>query len=110
MTRGRMTAVIFLLAVALLVVEASVLPHREDRALDRLGGGHLLRRLETIGGGHLLRRLDSLGGSSLLRGLDKRSLESLGGGQLLFRQLDTLGSSGGLPYYRTGQEGEDEGF
>merc|ERR1711934_573747 len=78
-----MTTMFLLHLLAVSMVAGSVLPMQEEaRALDSLGGGHLLRRL------------DSLGGSALLRNLD-----SLGGGQLLLRQLDTLGGNH-LPIYR----------
>ena len=56
----------------------------ETRALDSLGGGHVLRggSLDSLGGGHVLRQLDPLGGGHILRGLD-----SLGGGHIL-RDVD----------------------
>ena len=55
-----------------------------NRALDSLGGGHVLRggSLDSLGGGHVLRQLDPLGGGHVLRGLD-----SLGGGHIL-RDVD----------------------
>merc|ERR1712130_248734 len=99
-------ATMFLLPLlAVSMVAGSVLPLQEEgkkivllpvsaRALDSLGGGHLLRRVDSLGGNRLLRCLDSLGGSALLRNLD-----SLGGGQLLLRQLETLGGNH-LPIYR----------
>merc|ERR1712172_412545 len=90
-----MTTMLLLHLLAVSMVAGSVLPMQEEaRALDSLGGGHLLRRVDSLGGNRLLRRLDSLGGSALLRNLD-----SLGGGQLLLRQLDTLGGNH-LPIYR----------
>ena len=46
----------------------------EARALDSLGGGHILRSLDSLGGGHILRQLDSLGGGNILRGLDEPTL------------------------------------
>ena len=52
------------------------------RALDSIGGGHLLRSLDSIGGANLLRGLDSIGGAHLLRQVD-----SIGGGNLL-RSVD----------------------
>ena len=54
----------------------------ESRALDSIGGGHLLRSLDSIGGANLLRGLDSIGGAHLLRQVD-----SIGGGNLL-RSVD----------------------
>merc|ERR1739844_493154 len=58
----------------------------EGRALDSIGGGHILRgtpprgSLDSIGGGHILRALDSIGGGNILRG---RQLDSIGGGHIL---------------------------
>merc|ERR1712029_806944 len=58
-------------------------PNAESRrALDSIGGGHLLRSLDSIGGANLLRGLDSIGGAHLLRQVD-----SIGGGNLL-RSVD----------------------
>merc|ERR1712111_8075 len=46
-------------------------PNAESRrALDSIGGGHLLRSLDSIGGAHLLRQVDSIGGGNLLRSVD----------------------------------------
>ena len=67
-----------------------------NRALDSLGGGHVLRggSLDSLGGGHVLRQLDPLGGGHVLRALDPlggghvlRGLDSLGGGHIL-RDVD----------------------
>jgi len=65
----------------------------EGRALDSIGGGHILRgtpprgSLDSIGGGHILRGIDSIGGGHILRALD-----SIGGGNILRgRQLDSIG-------------------
>merc|ERR1711971_294716 len=82
-----MTTMFLLHLLAVSMVAGSVLPMQEE-------GGHLLRRVDSLGGNRLLRRLDSLGGSALLR-----SLDSLSGGQLLLRQLETLGGNH-LPIYR----------
>lgn len=47
-----------------------------------------LRSLDHIGGGNLLKRsLDHIGGGNLL----KRSLDSIGGGHLLKRAVDSIG-------------------
>lgn len=47
-----------------------------------------LRSLDHIGGGNLLKRsLDRIGGGNLL----KRSLDSIGGGHLLKRAVDSIG-------------------
>lgn len=49
-----------------------------------------LRSLDHIGGGNLLKRsLDHLGGGNLL----KRSLDSIGGGHLLKRAVDSIGGA-----------------
>merc|ERR1711963_1129962 len=54
-----------------------------------LAQGGPARSLDSIGGGNILRHLDSIGGGNILRQAPK-SLDSIGGGHII-RQLDSIG-------------------
>ncbi len=71
-------------------------PDEAEEPIRNVGQNHLvrgmdrvqLRSLDHIGGGNLLKRsLDHIGGGNLL----KRSLDSIGGGHLLKRAVDSIG-------------------